>query len=97
MSTAADDRLDAVTQDLHRALEARFGDLLGTVRAAETLARQVAAMDDEIRRVASRRDRASSSGDADTAKACEAELDDLGALRSQHVDDLAALTGRLHG
>jgi len=97
MSTAADDRLDAVTQDLHRALEVRFGDLLGTVRAAETLGRQIQSMDDEIRRVADRSSRARAGGDEERASTLDAELADLRAMRDQQVDDLATLASALHG
>jgi len=97
MSNAAADRLDAVTKDLHQALEARFGDLLGTIRAAETVGRQIQSLDDEIRRVTMRGDRARAGGDAETASALEDELAELEGMREQQVEDLAALAGRVHG
>jgi hypothetical protein len=48
--SADSDRFDSIKADLNRALEARIGHLLGVVRAAQSLTRQIAAAEDEIRR-----------------------------------------------
>jgi septal ring factor EnvC (AmiA/AmiB activator) len=48
--SADSDRFDTIKADLNHALEARIGHLLGVVRAAQSLTRQIAAAEDEIRR-----------------------------------------------
>ncbi len=49
MSTQTD-RLDAIKAELNEVLEARIGHLLGVVRAAQAVTRQIVATDEEIRR-----------------------------------------------
>ncbi len=55
MNSGHDDRLDAVTHDLHAVLERKLGDLLGQVQAAQSLANAVKGAEDEIRRKAGAR------------------------------------------
>jgi chromosome segregation ATPase len=49
MSTQTD-RLDVIKAELNELLEARIGHLLGVVRAAQAVTRQIVATDEEIRR-----------------------------------------------
>jgi chromosome segregation ATPase len=43
-------RFETIKSELNEALESRIGHLLGVVRAAQSLTRQIVAADDEIRR-----------------------------------------------
>ena len=49
MSTT-DDRLASIQSDLNSLLETRIGNLLGVVRAAQEVTRQIVATEEEIRR-----------------------------------------------
>lgn len=97
MNAGHDDRLEAVTQDLHGLLERRLGDLLGQVQAAQSIARQVQAADDEIRRKVSLHGHLRDAGRAEHAAMVEREVAGLEAIRAEHVDTLARLTSELHG
>jgi hypothetical protein len=44
------DRFDSIKTEWNQALEARIGHLLGVVRAAQSITRQILATEDEIRR-----------------------------------------------
>ena len=96
MHDGQDDRLDAVTRDLHAFLEQQLGDLLGVVRAAETLARQVKALDDEAERKHALHAHLSGQGSHEHAALIEAEIVGLEAVRAEYVDQLTELASGLH-
>jgi hypothetical protein len=91
-----DDRLEAVHQDLHAFLEQQLGDLLGVIRAAEAIGRQVKAIDDEMERKQALVEHVAAGGHTAHAAQLEREAEALGSLREQLVDQLAELTSSLH-
>ncbi len=97
MNSGHDDRLDAVTQDLHAVLERKLGDLLGQVQAAQALARQVQGASDDIERRAALAQQLRDGGHGEHASGIEREVEVLKSLRANTVDDLAKLVGSLHG
>jgi hypothetical protein len=97
MNSGHEDRLGAVTQDLHSVLERKLGDLLGQVQAAEFLARQVQSADDDIARRSSLARQLRDRGHSDQADSIDREVEAMQSLRSAHVDDLAKLVSDLHG
>ncbi len=97
MNAGHDDRLGAVTQDLHTVLERKLGDLLGQVQAAQSLARQVQSADDDISRRTSLARRLRDGGHSEHADDLDREVEALSALRASQVDDLAKLVSDLHG
>ena len=50
MTMASSERLQAIKQELNDLLEARIGDLLGVVQAAQEVTRQIITTEEEIRR-----------------------------------------------
>ena len=50
MTTASNERLQAIKQELDDLLEARIGDLLGVVQATQEVTRQIITTEEEIRR-----------------------------------------------
>lgn len=97
MNSGHDDRLDAVTQDLHAVLERKLGDLLGQVQAAQALARQVQGATDDIERRTALARHLRESGHGEHADEVAREVDGLQVLRATTVEDLAKLVGALHG
>ena len=96
MQHGHDDRLEAVNQDLHAFLEQQLGDLLGVVRAAESLARQVKATDDEVERKRGLQAVLADSGHAAHAQQVEREIDGLLTVREAYVAQLSDLSSGLH-
>jgi hypothetical protein len=97
MNSGHDDRLDAVTHDLHAVLERKLGDLLGQVQAAQSLANAVKGAEDEIRRKAGVAEFLRNGGNDAEADSIEREIDAIFAVRDAYVEDLASLVGELHG
>ena len=97
MNSGHDDRLHAVTQDLHSVLERKLGDLLGQVQAAQRLAQAVKGAEDELRRKEGVARYLRAAGRDAQAEQVEGEIEALAAIRAGHVDDLAKLVGELHG
>jgi predicted nucleic acid-binding Zn-ribbon protein len=100
------DRFDSIKADLNQALEARIGHLLGLVRAAQSLTRQIIATEDEIRRQTRIKDQLESElapleGDRSKLSAANQDLQrrldatkaDLGRQRSLHDELLSKLAG----
>lgn len=103
---SADDRFDSIKADLNQALEARIGHLLGVVRAAQSLSRQIAATEDEIRRQTHIKEQLEaelgpldgekgklSAANADLQRRLDATKTDLKRQRSLHDELLSRLAG----
>lgn len=100
------DRFDSIKADLNQALEARIGHLLGVVRAAQSLTRQILATEDEIRRQTWIKEQLEaelgplegdrgklSAANQDLQRRLDATKADLGRQRSLHDELLSKLAG----
>jgi hypothetical protein len=96
MNAGHDERLEAVTQDLHALLERRLGNLLGQVQAAQSIARQVRSADDDIARKAAVHDRLVDAGHEEHAALLAVEVEELLAIRESLVESLSQLTSELN-
>ena len=102
--SADSDRFESIKADLNDALEARIGHLLGVVRAAQSLTRQIIATEDEIRRQTWIKDQLESelapldgdarklnAGNQDLQRRLEATKSDLAQQRSVRDELLSRL------
>lgn len=104
--SADGDRFQSIKADLNQVLESRIGELLGVVRAAQSLTRQIIATEDEIRRQTWVKEQLESElgpieGDNRKLAAANSELQrkldatktDLKRQRSLHDELLSRLSG----
>lgn len=96
MSTNSE-RLATIQADLNNLLEQRIGDLLGVVRAAQELTRQIIATEEEIRRQERIRERLQAElgplkADAEGRRT---EVDDLKKLLHERMGNLSGLKGEI--
>ena len=93
------DRFDSIKADLNQALEGRIGHLLGVVRAAQSLTRQIVAAEDELRRQTRTKEQLESEGSRPSASAdlprrldaAKADLSRQRTLRDELLSQLAGL------
>ena len=104
--TADGDRFETIKAELADALEAKIGHLLGVVRAAQSLTRQIQAAEDEIRRSTwikeqleaelgplDRENRSLSSGNEELRRRVEAAKSDVARMRSLREELMSTLSG----